>query len=103
MTGPQRVTHSLATGDVATALADRRRALGWSQEEVALRVGVGQAVVCRWERGVMTPHLASLLAWAHVLGCGVVIVAPESEGGSKTRPAAPAHLGGYFQAPKVTA
>jgi transcriptional regulator with XRE-family HTH domain len=97
--------HSLATGDGAAFLASRRRALGWSQLELACRLGVSQGLVCRWERGAIVPPVRALLAWAWVLGCGVAIVqppggprdpAPEAEGGAKRAPPPPALDRGYF-------
>jgi len=37
-----------------------RRAQGWSQRELARRVGVVQASICHWEQGRSTPTLARL-------------------------------------------
>jgi predicted transcriptional regulator len=34
----------------------RRRALGWSQEKLAVLAGIGSATVRRIERGTVTPH-----------------------------------------------
>lgn len=112
MRDPHTVTHSLATGDAAPILANRRRALGWSQLELAIRLGVDQALVCRWELGHITPTVPSLLAWADVLGCAVVMVAPpggprdrpaEARGGAKPAAPPPAVDRGYFPTPKVPA
>ena len=105
MGGLDWVAHSLATGDGAAILAERRRALGWSQLELACRLGVSQGLVCRWERGAIVPPVRAWLAWADALGCGLVIVAPpggprdragEGEGGAKTAPPPPALHRGYF-------
>lgn len=38
------------------ALAARREALGWTQEELALHLGVELSTVGRWERGVLKPR-----------------------------------------------
>ena len=42
------------TGDL---LREARERSGWSQEEVAERVGVSRTIVSRWENGVLTPQV----------------------------------------------
>ena len=39
-----------------TNLAAARYEKGWSQEEVAERVGVTRNTLSKWERGVVTPY-----------------------------------------------
>src|ERR1700710_2682038 len=51
--------------DVATLIAARRRASGWSQRELAARAGTSAAAVCLYEQGARVPRvdtLARLLA-----------------------------------------
>ena len=45
-----------------------RRQLGLSQEELAARIGVTRQAVSKWEQGISTPELESLVALARVLG-----------------------------------
>lgn len=41
---------------------------GWSQEELAGRIGSEQSTVSLWERGTKTPRLASLRKLSAVFG-----------------------------------
>lgn len=45
-----------------------RRDRGWTQQEVALRVGITVRSVSGWERGKAIPHVGTLEALARVLG-----------------------------------
>jgi len=45
-----------------------RRDLGWTQQEVAHKVGITVRSVSGWERGKAIPHLGTLEALARVLG-----------------------------------
>lgn len=100
MRGVDEVAHSLATGDGAAVLASRRRAMGWSQLELACRLGVSQGLVSRWERGAIVPPVRVWLCWADVLGCLVAVIEPvEGGGGAKTAPPLPALDRGYFHRP----
>lgn len=48
---------------------DRRHGLGWTQEDLALRLAVRQNVVSRLEKdGVLTPKLPMIRRLARVLG-----------------------------------
>lgn len=40
-----------------------------SQREFAARLGVSQASVANWERGVTAPTVANLLAMSQILDC----------------------------------
>lgn len=48
-----------------------REAAGLSQIQLALRMGVSQGTIARWERGGRTPQAANLIKLAQILGCGV--------------------------------
>ena len=49
-------------------LAAVRRALGWTQESLAERVGVSRQAVAKWERGAALPGPGNLLALRQCLG-----------------------------------
>lgn len=53
---------------IAFALCDARRRANLTRAEVASRIGVSEAMVGRWERGVSVPSLASLRRYADVTG-----------------------------------
>lgn len=45
-----------------------RQRLGWSQEEIAKKVGVNRSTVCKWEQGTIEPGLDTIEKLAGVLG-----------------------------------
>lgn len=54
--------------DLLDLLRSRRMELGWTQRDVAERLGTSQVSVCRWESGAADPQLATAVRWAAVLG-----------------------------------
>lgn len=50
------------------ALLRLRTAAGWTQPQLAERVGVGASVVCHWERGTYVPHPRHARLLAEVFG-----------------------------------
>jgi transcriptional regulator with XRE-family HTH domain len=52
----------------AAAVRERRRALGLTQQELALAVGTDRRVIGRLERGIGTVRLEVALRAAHELG-----------------------------------
>ena len=50
--------------DMAKRLADRRRAMGLSQEALAARLGVSRQAVSKWERSESSPDTDNLIALA---------------------------------------
>lgn len=48
-------------------IAERRRAIGWTQEELAERLGVDAETVSRFERGAAVPSLPRLADLARLL------------------------------------
>ena len=53
---------------LAERIRDRRRELGWTQEELARRLGVRQSVVSRFESGmVKNPNIAMIRRLARTL------------------------------------
>jgi transcriptional regulator with XRE-family HTH domain len=52
----------------AARLRELRLAKGWTQAELAQRVGVSQKAVARWEQGTREPSWANVVALADALG-----------------------------------
>jgi len=52
-------------------LAERRRELGLTQQQIGEALGVDQAAVARWESGEFRPRGKNLIALADLLRCSV--------------------------------
>ena len=52
-------------------IAERRRVLGLTQGQVALRMGVSPQAVSKWERGLACPDLVFLDELAELLNVGL--------------------------------
>lgn len=52
-------------------IAALRRGRGWSQEELAEKLGVSRQSVSKWERGAAAPELDKLLAMSGLFGVTV--------------------------------
>lgn len=52
---------------IGTNIADRRKLLDWTQDQLAERVGVDAETISRFERGVNLPSLLTLLGLAEAL------------------------------------
>ena len=50
--------------EIAQRLADMRREKGFSQEELANRLGLSRQAISKWERGESAPDMANLIALA---------------------------------------
>lgn len=55
------------------ALVQARLLRGMTQEDLALRLGTGQAAVSRWERGAGNITFRKLVAWFDALDCELQI------------------------------
>ena len=66
-----------------------REAAGLSQVQLALRLGVSQGTVARWESGERVPQAANLIKISKTLGCGVDALLGLSTQGAV---AAPEHI-----------
>ncbi|MGW1180185.1 helix-turn-helix domain-containing protein [Streptomyces drozdowiczii] len=64
---------------IAQAIADRRNQLGWSQRELAEKVGMKQPHVSRLESANKLPHLDTLLRIANAMGTNLVVKFEEPE------------------------
>jgi len=64
--------HEVKANSPTEALSDRiraaRRDRGWTQQDVALKVGITVRSISGWERGKTIPHLGTLEALARILG-----------------------------------
>ena len=71
------------TGSEFGGLCRRARAArGWSQADVAAKIGHSQGAVCRWETGQRDPALSVVLALCRVYGFRMLL-APIQGGGSR--------------------
>lgn len=52
----------------------RRLALGWSQQELALRAGVHPNSIVAYEKGNREPYLSSAVLILNAMGYGLAIV-----------------------------
>ena len=59
-------------------VAERRRAQGWTQTQLAERLGVDAETISRFERGVTAPSLATLELLARVLKTSAAELLSES-------------------------
>lgn len=55
-------------GQIIGAVTERRMELGWSQRELAQRCGSTQSAVARFESGVTTPRVDTLVRILEALG-----------------------------------
>lgn len=59
-------------------IADRRNTIGWTQDQLAERLGVDAETVSRFERGVSVPSLVTLDSLAKALRCRTADLLSES-------------------------
>ena len=55
----------------AKVIREKRKALGWTQKELAEKIFSTQQAVARWENSVTEPNLESLIALSKALGVPV--------------------------------
>lgn len=58
---------------IGLRIYELRKAKGFTQEELATRMGGGtnRSMICKWEKGVETPSLASAKRLISALGCSL--------------------------------
>ena len=54
--------------ETAKRLYEYRKAHGYSQEELAAKIGVSRQAISKWERGVSDPSTTNLLSLANLYG-----------------------------------
>jgi transcriptional regulator with XRE-family HTH domain len=76
---------------IADDVAERRRARGLSQVELAALCGTTQSAIARLETGGRPPRIDTLLRIANALDCDLVVaLAPRPQRG-ESPPSCPAH------------
>lgn len=60
---------TLRGGENMRTITSERMLKGWSQSDLAKRVGVSTAIVSRWETGRNEPKCCHLLKLAKAFGC----------------------------------
>lgn len=63
-----RTVPDAAVLEIAEIMLRRRKRLGWTQEQVAEKIGCSQQAVCYWERGLNSPNLNLAIRWCTALG-----------------------------------
>ena len=70
--------------NIGKSLADVRKRIGWTQGELAERIGVETETISRFERGATTPSLLTLQRLKYFRGQTPIFIASNS-GGSRVR------------------
>jgi ribosome-binding protein aMBF1 (putative translation factor) len=68
--------HLALAAHIGAQLIEERRIRGWSQQDLADRLGVDRTAVGRWERGARTMPLHRLMAAARLFGVSVEALLP---------------------------
>lgn len=58
----------MTTGDI---IRNKRNDLGYEQQELAEKLGISKAQMCKIENGMVVPSLPVATAIARILGCTV--------------------------------
>ncbi len=66
---------AMAHGSAKKTIRQLRQARGWTQEQVARRVGVAQGTVSQWEHGNRRPYRRNLQRLAELFGISVEDIA----------------------------
>ena len=56
-------------GETLRTIASERVLKGWTQRELAERLGCTQTSVCLWENGAVIPSAATVVKMAKLFGC----------------------------------
>jgi transcriptional regulator with XRE-family HTH domain len=68
-----RAEHGWFFSQVADRVAERRRELGLSQQQLATLTGTTQSAIARLEKGGRPPRIDTLLRIAEALDCDLVV------------------------------
>ena len=55
-------------------LRDRRKALGLTQLDVSMKIGVSDYMVAKWENGLKMPTSFGLMCWCQVLDVQLLVI-----------------------------
>ncbi len=69
---------------IADQVAERRRAVGLSQEELAHLCSTTQSAIARFESGGRPPRIDTLLRLADALGCDLVVELRPRDAGAQS-------------------
>jgi ribosome-binding protein aMBF1 (putative translation factor) len=69
--------HLRFVANVVGHIIERRNELGWSQQQLAEKVGVQQSAIARIENGGAIPRIDTLIKIANALGLKVQLVVDE--------------------------
>lgn len=58
---------------VIEKLKERRKELGLTQDDVCDYAGFPEGRIGHWEAGLATPSISSLIMWAQVLDCRLIL------------------------------
>lgn len=79
MTG--RTIHNLmATRWIIQALRDARTKFGWTQQELADEMGIGQATVAAMEGRRFDPQFSTIVRWMEGLGVDAEVIIRSKDG-----------------------
>ena len=82
MTEPQAPYDAGPT--IQTRLRARRVELGILQCDLAGRLRISRALMCRWERGACTPSVGRMLQWIDALGMTLIVLPQLKQYGNDT-------------------
>ena len=83
--------------EIAQRLAEMRREKGFSQEELAARLGLSRQAVSKWERAESSPDTGNLIALADLYGAEVAEEMRVLYGGSMN----PGNVEGLMAQPNI--
>lgn len=73
-----KIDADLLAGVIGRAIAKRRTVSGYTQEQVAELLGVGNEAISRMERGIVMPTVARLVELADIFECDVADLLTEA-------------------------
>jgi transcriptional regulator with XRE-family HTH domain len=63
----------MTADEITDFLAAKRAEMGWTQRDLAKRIGYAQSTLEYWESEERQPRLSALLDWAEGLRCRIII------------------------------
>lgn len=72
---PFQGTLSVERDNIMTLLRMRRECFGLSQAALGGQIGIPKQMLSEYERGTVTPNLATLMRWANALDCRIEVTA----------------------------
>lgn len=69
-----------SVADLGALVQERRKRLGWSQSELALKIGVRRLWVSQFESGKTTVHVGLVMRALRALGLEIQVAEPPGSG-----------------------